>query len=146
MLINVVEPATGRSFTVDVSAEDTIATVKALIWDLARIPVEIQELIVDGYDTHDDDKLFEDWRLKPNSKIYLVVIWAIFIKVDSRRLLVGAESYYPVELLKAQLHALTGIEPHKQRLYTNHSGLLDQDHLKLADFEIKPGDLLVLYY
>ena len=89
MWIEVVEPATGRSWAVQVRAVDTLTAVKAQIWEVARIPPEIQYLIIDGYDTHDDDKLYEDWRLKPNSKIYMVVIWGIFVKVapQSRRLL-----------------------------------------------------------
>jgi hypothetical protein len=79
MLISVVDSATGKSIPLEVAATDTIAAVKAKVQGVWHIPPELQRLFIAGYDTHDDDLLWDDWRIEPGASISLLVLFKVFV-------------------------------------------------------------------
>nr|BDT62364.1 MAG: polyubiquitin [Melicertus latisulcatus majanivirus] len=59
-----------KSFTLDVTENDTVHTVKEKIHDQEEIPAHQQRLLFDGIPLKDDDML-KDYNVQEQDKIFL---------------------------------------------------------------------------
>ena len=66
-----VKKLVGKTITIDVTAEDSIQTLKQKIYDKEGVPIKEQQLIYAGKYL-DDDKTLIDYNIQRESTLHLV--------------------------------------------------------------------------
>ncbi len=67
-----IKTLTGRTVTIEVDAEDTIAQVKQKFYDKAAVPVQEQRLLY-GANQLEDEKKVQDYCIQKDSTLHLVL-------------------------------------------------------------------------
>jgi hypothetical protein len=154
MKVFVVVPRSDRGAVVlDVSRDDTVASLKAKLHGMEGIPPRLQRLVFScSALPEDDNTTLADHGVTDSATIQLVVESAMAAAVKEEEEIVKKMSIFivvprpdraPVAIevsrddtvasVKAKLHDMEGIHPHRQRLVFACSALPDDDETTLAD-------------
>lgn len=118
-----VKTLTGKTLTInDITAEDTIATVKQKIFQKEGVPVDQQRLIFAGKQLEDNQTL-SNYSINKDSTIHLVLRlrggsgMQIFVKtLTGKTITLDVEPSDTVEAVKQKIQDKEGIPPDQQRL------------------------------
>lgn len=131
----------GRSITMEVDPEDTVANVKAKIQEREGVPPEHQRLLHGGNQL-DDDFTLDFYQIQNNATLHLVMRLRgggemyIFVKtLTGKTITVKVDSEEKIIRVKEKIKEKEGIPPHEQRLIYAGKQLEDNDPLSAYNIQ-----------
>lgn len=150
-----VKTLTGKCVALQVDPTDTLAMVKRKITEREGIPQDEQRLIFSGKQLDNDQRTLNDYNIKPDSAIHLVlrlrggasesgVIQLYAMTMGGHKIPVQMSPASTVQDLKKKLFDLEGIPLEAQRFV--YGGKELQDHHRLSEYKVCDNSFIHVIY